>query len=115
MKDKIQEINKKLEQTEDDEITISLLYQKTELLEDLIDEYEVNMNCGRENQNTLRETIKTLQKDIKKKEQLEKEVADDIDKVAVELSKLSDNIYIVNQAMLLQKIAQEKLGKFYID
>ena len=115
MKDKIQEINKKLEQTEDDEITISLIYQKTELLEDLIDEYEANMNCGRENQNTLRETIKTLQKDIKKKEQLEKEVADDIDKVAVELSKLSDNIYIVNQAMKLQKIAQEKLGKFYID
>ena len=53
--------------------------------------------------------------ELENKNQLEKEVADDIDKVAVELSKLSDNIYIVNQAMLLQKIAQEKLGKFYID
>lgn len=53
--------------------------------------------------------------ELENKNQLEKEIADDIDKVAVELSKLSDNIYIVNQAMLLQKIAQEKLGKFYID
>lgn len=67
MEDKIQEIDKKLEQTEDDEITISLLYQKIELLEDLINEYEVNMNCGRQNQDTLSETIKILQKDLKKK------------------------------------------------
>lgn len=59
--------------------------------------------------------IKKQQEEIEKKDKLEKEVADDIDKVAVELSKLSDNIYIINQAMLLQKIAKEKLGKFYID
>ncbi len=70
MEDKIREIDKKLEQTEDDEITISLLYQKIELLEDLINEYEVNMNCGRENQNTLRETIKTLQKELEKKDKI---------------------------------------------
>jgi len=59
--------------------------------------------------------IQKQQEEIEKKDKLEKEVADDIDKVAVELDKLSDNIYIVNQAMLLQKIAQKKLGKFYID
>lgn len=56
-----------------------------------------------------------VDKKLLDKENLEKEVADEIDKVAVELDKLSDNIYIVNQAMLLQKIASEKLGKFYID
>lgn len=53
--------------------------------------------------------------EIEKKDELEKEVAEDIDKVAVELSKLTDNIFIINQVMKLQKIAQEKLGKFYID
>lgn len=70
-----EEIDKRLEQTEDDEITINLLYQKVNLLEDLINEYEVNMNCGRENQNTLRETIKTLQKDKQKLiEKLEEDI-----------------------------------------
>lgn len=63
----------------------------------------------------LRNEIQRHINELGKKDKLEKEVADDIDKVAVELSKLSNNIYIVNQAMLLQKIAQEKLGKFYID
>jgi len=63
----------------------------------------------------MKDTIQKQQEEIEKKDKLEKEVADDIDKVAVELDKLSDNIYIVNQAMLLQKIAQKKLGKFYID
>ena len=71
--------------------------------------------CNIEDLQTVLNLVQKQQSDLEKKEQLEKEVADDIDKVAVELSKLSDNIYIVNQAMLLQKIAQDKLGKFYID
>ncbi len=59
--------------------------------------------------------IKELLEELEKKNKLEKEVADNIDEVARELDKLSDNIFIVNQAMILQKIAKEKLGKFYID
>lgn len=35
-----EEIERKLEQTEDDEITISLLYQKTELLEEELEQLE---------------------------------------------------------------------------
>ena len=72
-------------------------------------------DIGHKDLEILLNLIQKQQAELEKKEQLEKEVADDIDKVAVELSKLSDNIYIVNQAMLLQKIAQDKLGKFYID
>ncbi len=71
--------------------------------------------CNIEDLQTVLNLVQKQQADLEKKDKLEKEVADDIDKVAVELSELSDNIFIINQAMLLQKIAQDKLGKFYID
>lgn len=59
--------------------------------------------------------IEKQKAEIEKKDKIQKEVAEEIDNVAVELSKLTDNIFIINQAMKLQKIAKEKLGKFYID
>lgn len=59
--------------------------------------------------------IEKQKAEIEKKYKIQKEVAEEIDNVAVELSKLTDNIFIINQAMKLQKIAEEKLGKFYID
>ena len=36
-KEEIENINKKLETTEDDEVTINLLYQKVEFLESILD------------------------------------------------------------------------------
>lgn len=72
MEDKIQEIDKKLEQTEDDEITISLLYQKVDLLEEIIGKLKnQNKLASKEHE----ERFNELEAEIQKKDKIIDEIA----------------------------------------